>query len=85
VIGAQFAEADIDDVAVLTGRHFANAKDAARALEEFVAQEDPARDRELIVLRRRLQRLHLTLGPADSLITRQPELQPLSDRRAEGR
>jgi len=81
-VGGQFAEDDIDDVAALTGRKFRNSHEAADALEEVIAQEDPARDRELVLLlHRRLQRLHLTLGPTDSLIVRHPHLQPLPDRR----
>ncbi len=54
--------------------------EANAALVRFTQHAGPERDDDLLRLfARRAQRLHMLLGPADSLIVRHPQLQPLPD------
>ena len=73
-----------DDRAELAGLVGASAPDAAPtddALLAFIDTVGPERDIDLLRLfSARLQRQHMTLGPADSLIVRHRALQPHPDR-----
>lgn len=80
-IGATIAADDRADVAHLTGRAVSDDDAADHALLAFIDAADSDCDVGLLRLfSARLQRQHMTLGPADSLIVRHRPLQPLPDR-----
>jgi aminoglycoside phosphotransferase (APT) family kinase protein len=80
-IGAEVAEHELDDAARLLGQKYEDLAQADAALAFFAQSAGPERDVELLRLfARRAQRTHMLLGPADSLIVRHPQLQPLPDR-----
>jgi hypothetical protein len=79
-IGASVDADNRDDIASLTQRELADDAQADDALLAFIDGAEAAHDIELLQLfARRLQRLHMTLGPADSLIVRHRPLQTLTD------
>ena len=79
-IGAAIDVDNRDDIARLTRTELANDAQADDALLAFIDGTEGEHDIELLRLfANRLQRLHMTLGPADSLIVRHRQLQTLSD------
>jgi hypothetical protein len=79
-IGAEIDEHDLDDVEALLGERHRHVLEANAALVRFTQRAGPESDDDLLRLfARRAQRLHMLLGPADSLIVRHPQLQPLPD------
>jgi hypothetical protein len=79
-IGAEIDQRDLDDVDQLLGQKHGDLLQANAALALFAERAGPERDEDLLRLfARRAQRLHLLLGPADSLIVRHPQLQALPD------
>jgi hypothetical protein len=80
-IGAAIDAQNRDDIAALVQQPVADDAAADTALLTFIDRADDAHDSELLRLfATRLQRLHMMLGPADSLIVRHRALQPLPDR-----
>ena len=80
-IGAAIAADDRDDVARLVGASARDDVPVDDALLAYIATAGPERDVGLLRLfSTRLQRQHMTLGPADSLIVRHRGLQPHPDR-----
>jgi aminoglycoside phosphotransferase (APT) family kinase protein len=80
-IGAVLAADDRHDVARLVGTAVDDDAVADDALLAYIDGAGADRDVELLRLfSARLQRQHMTLGPADSLIVRHRPLQPLPDR-----
>jgi aminoglycoside phosphotransferase (APT) family kinase protein len=83
-IGDELDGQDRDDVSRLVGRSLGSSSQAADAAL-VVMIGDAAADADIDLLQlfaRRMQRRHMLLGPADSLIVRHPRLQPLPDRRS---
>jgi hypothetical protein len=79
-IGEAVDAADVEDVATMLGRRVTDRAEADAALLDLIDGAGPEHDRALFDLcARRLQRWHLTLGPAGSLVVRHPPLQPLAD------
>ncbi|HVX21707.1 MAG TPA: phosphotransferase [Acidimicrobiales bacterium] len=77
-IGPQLEADDLADVGAFLGTTFADGVDANDALLGAVAEAGPGDDlRFLELFGRRVQRTHMTLGPAGSLVVRHPPLQPL--------
>jgi hypothetical protein len=80
-IGDGIDQQDLDDVDGLLGHEHGDLAQANAALAFFAESSGPDRDVDLLRLfARRAERLHMLLGPADSLIVRHPRLQPLPDR-----
>jgi hypothetical protein len=80
-IGAGIAAADHADVAHLVRPPARDDTPADEMLLAFIDADAAEHDVELLLLfSRRLQRQHMTLGPADSLIVRHRPLQPHPDR-----
>jgi hypothetical protein len=80
-IGATLDAQNRDDIAALVQQEIADDHVADAELLAFIDGAVDARDDELMRLfAKRLQRLHMMLGPADSLIVRHRALQPLPDR-----
>jgi hypothetical protein len=80
-IGAEIEQLDLDDIDRLLGQHHEELAKADAALVFFAQSSGPERDDDLLRLfARRAERLHMLLGPADSLIVRHPQLQALPDR-----
>ncbi len=76
-IGQQLLDADVADVAALIGRRV-TASTIDLELLEFIDHSVESDDEELVkVLDRRVQRLHLLLGPPGSLLLRHPQLRHL--------
>jgi hypothetical protein len=64
----------------LLGHHHEDLARADAALVFFTQSSGPERDDDLLGLfAGRAQRLHMLLGPADSLIVRHPRLQALPE------
>ncbi len=79
-IGAEIDQRELDDVDQLLGQKHGDLAKANAALAFFAESAGPERDEDLLRLfARRAQRMHMLLGPADSLIVRHPQLQPLPD------
>ena len=69
-VGAQVADADLDDLASLLGHRPDTWQEGDAALERFVLADNGRHDDELVVLfHRRLWRFHQLLGPAGSAMT----------------
>jgi hypothetical protein len=84
-IGDQLLRADLEDAQRLLGAQF-DADELDVRLVEFIAADDGAHDEELVrLLDRRVQRLHLLLGPPGSMMLRHPRLRSLDPRRAPAR
>jgi aminoglycoside phosphotransferase (APT) family kinase protein len=82
-IGATLADDDRRDVSRLVGTSIEDDAAAHRALLGAIDASSGERDADLLQLfSKRLQRQHMTLGPADSLVVRHRALQPLPDRTA---
>ena len=80
-IGAIVADDDRADVARLVGQPVRDDAAAEAVLLAFIGAAGHDRDADLLRLfSARLQRQHMTLGPADSLIVRHRPLQPHPDR-----
>lgn len=76
-IGAAIAAADLADLRAILDRPVA-AEQADAELLALVDRRDPALDEPLVRLfDRRMQRLHLLLGPSGSLMLRHPRLRSL--------
>jgi hypothetical protein len=74
-------DADLDEIAALTGSRPRDIVEADDALVSSIGASGPERDAEFLeLLARRMQRLHMSVGPPDSLVARHPPLQPLPDR-----
>lgn len=77
-IGPALERQDIADVEAFVGTTQADRAGADAALVDAIVAAGPERDLELVqLLGRRAQRFHMMLGPADSLVTRHPALQPM--------
>jgi aminoglycoside phosphotransferase (APT) family kinase protein len=77
-IGEELQQADLDDAAALLGARPAASELDVR-LVEFIATDDGAHDGELVrLLDRRVQRLHLLLGPPGSMMLRHPRLRSVN-------
>ena len=77
-IGVLVAQAELDDIATVVGRHFADLAAADAALVAVVRSEDTARDVELIqYFNRRMQRASMLLGPPEALLAQHVPLQQL--------
>ena len=80
-IGATLDADNRDDIARLVQQELGDDAQADAALLAFIDRVGAEHDVELLRLfANRLQRLHMTLGPADSLIVRHRTLQSLPDR-----
>jgi aminoglycoside phosphotransferase (APT) family kinase protein len=76
------AQNRLDIARLLQQEDFSDDAQADAALLSFIDRAGTERDNDLLRLfAARLQRLHMTLGPADSLIVRHRVLQSLPDRR----
>jgi hypothetical protein len=81
-LGPAFVDADRDDAAALLGVRPEPDEIDAR-LVEYIAADDGAHEAELLrLLDRRVQRLHLLLGPPGSMMLRHPRLRSLDPARA---
>ena len=70
-IGAAVVDADLDDIAKLTGHRAAGWAEGEADLERFVLADTGAHDDDLVLLfHRRLHRARMLNGPAGSWITR---------------
>lgn len=73
-IGGPLAQADLDDAEAVLGAR-PELRDLDTALVEFIHSAGPERDGDLVrLLDRRVQRLHLVLGPTGSMMLRHPRL-----------
>jgi aminoglycoside phosphotransferase (APT) family kinase protein len=80
-IGDGIDQQDLDDIDGLLGHQYGDLAQANAALVFFAQSSGPDRDVDLLRLfARRAERLHMLLGPTDSLIVRHPQLQALPDR-----
>jgi aminoglycoside phosphotransferase (APT) family kinase protein len=81
-IGPEVDAQDLADVSDFLGTGVGDLAEGDAALRAAIASAAGSADAELKRLfARRIQRFHMMLGPADSLVVRHPPMQPLPDRR----